>query len=198
MGKLLMNSQRPEDIKLDSTNVNEIYCDGILVWKRESTFKNTYATSAPYLSASSRVRWTANDTSNEQVSYKYYSASEGSGSYEIDLSSIPQNATIIEATVTWYYGIDKPTSGIPSSAYSGSTTKIYFNQDTSNYTTIYGENSDKKLTCTNSIIPGAINSLNLSYQQKGKTFSAANNGTNLYKTCVCTLSNITLTIKYKV
>lgn len=198
MDRLLMGGVRPNDIKMGATDVNEVYCDGILVWKRESTFKNTYATSAPYLSASSRVRWTANDTSNEQVSYKYYSASPGDGSYEIDLRFIPQNATIIEATVKWSYGISKSNSAVPSSAYGGVESTIYFNDNNSNSTSIYGENSNKTLTCTTSIKPGAINTLNLSYKQLGKPFGAPNNGTNVYSTCTCSLSDIILKITYKV
>lgn len=197
MDRLLMGGVRPNDIKMGTTNVNEVYCDGILVWKRESEFENTYATGAPYLSASSTVKWTANDTSNEQVSYGYSSASTGSGSYEIDLSSIPSNATIIQATVSWSYGFSRP-SNIPSSAYGGVESKIYFEGNDSNSTSIYGENSNKTLTCTASIKPGTINKLILSYKQKGNRFSTANNGTSISKTCTCSLSKIFLSIQYKV
>lgn len=198
MSKLLIGGVRPSDIKMGTTDVNEVYCDGILVWKRESEFKNTYATNGPYLSASSRVRWTANDTSTEQVSYRYYSASPGSGVYEIDLSSIPQNATIIEATVKWNYSISKSNTAIPSSAYGGVESTIYFNNNDSNSTSIYGENSNKTLTCTASIKPGTINELKLSYKQIGKAFSAPNNSSNVYSTCECTLSDIALSIQYYV
>ena len=198
MDRLLIGNVRPNDIKMGTTDVNEVYCNDILVWKRESKFENTYATGAPYLSASSTVNWTANDASSEYVSYGYKSASTGSGSYEIDLSSIPSNATIIQATVTWSYGFSRP-SNIPSSAYGGGVeSKVYFNNNNSNYTTIYGENSDKKLTCTNSIIPGTINSLNLSYKQKGSNFTVINNNTSISRTCSCSLSNIVLSIHYKV
>lgn len=197
MDRLLMGGVRPNDIKMGTTNVNEVYCDGILVWKRESEFENTYATGALYLSASSTVKWTANDTSNEQVSYGYSSASTGSGSYEIDLSSIPSNATIIQATVSWSYGFSRP-SNIPSSAYGGVESKIYFEGNDSNSTSIYGENSNKTLTCTASIKPGTINKLILSYKQKGNRFSTANNGTSISKTCTCSLSKIFLSIQYKV
>ena len=192
MGRLLMNSQRPEDIKLDSTNVNEIYCDGILVWKRLSTYTKQ---ETKYLSARSKVTWKGNDMSNEMVSYSHYSSTKTTSSLELDLSNVPKDATITSATLTWDYAFSN--ISIPTNGNWGTpTTKVYFNE--SNYTSIYGENSNKTLTCTGSIIPGQVNTLYLYYEQKGRNFSTASNDKNLTGTRECTLSNIKLTIEYKV
>ena len=189
MGKLLMSSVRPSDIKMGTTDVNEVYCDGVLVWKRKSTFEKNHGTN--YLYASRTIIWTANDTSTETVVYLPNSPAKTTSTFDIDLTSIPSEATIISAQLTWNYAFHVNLS-TPSSWWSTTTTAVYFVNTNS------AKVSSQILDCTNDIIPGTINTLTLSYQQAGNKFSTANSGSTIKRTRTCTLENITITVNYQV
>ena len=184
-----MGGVRPSDIKMGTTDVNEVYCDGILVWKRESEFQKNHGTN--YLYASRTITWTANDTSTESVYYAPNSPAATTSTFNVDLTSIPSEATIISAELTWNYAFSVNLS-TPPSWWGTTTTAVYFVNTNS------AKVSDQILNCTNDIIPGAINTLTLSYRQAGKAFSTANNGSTITRKRTCTLEKITIKVKYQI
>lgn len=160
-----------------------------------STTTTTTGTKTPAsttLKPQSKITWTTSDTSSENASYGNPSSTTGTKSTTIDLTSIPSNATINSATLTW----SNSKSSTPSPYKLGAASHgIYVNGDTDAYkiAAITANTGD----CKNLLKPGQVNTIYAKFYQAGAgPFTAPTSGSSISHTVIYTVSNLKLTITY--
>ena len=161
-----------------------------------STTTTTSGTKTPAsttIRPQSRVTWTTKDTSSENASYGFSSATTGTFSTTLDLTSIPSNATIVAATLTW----SNSKSSVPSPYKLGNASHgIYINGDDDAHK--IGAITANTGDCKSLLVPGEVNTIYAKFYQAGQSFTAPTSGSSLSQTVTYTVSNLKLSITYQV
>ena len=156
-----------------------------------TTTTGTKTPASTTIKPQSKVTWKTSDTSSENASYSFSSATTGQVSTTLDLTSIPSNATINSATLTW----SNSKSSTPSPYKLGSASHgVYVNgtDDAHKIGAITANTGD----CKSLLVPGQVNTIYAKFYQAGASFTAPTSGSSLSHTVTYTVSNLKLTITY--
>ena len=158
-----------------------------------TTVTGTKTPASTTLKPQSKVTWTTNDTSSENASYAFSSATTGTKETTLDLTSIPSNATITAATLTW----SNSKSSVASPYKLGSASHGVYVNGTDNAHKIAAITANTG-DCKSLLVPGQVNRIYAKFYQAGASFTAPTSGTTLTQTLTYTVSNLKLTITYQV
>ena len=159
-----------------------------------STTTTTTGTKTPAsttLKPQSKVTWKTSDTTSENASYAFSSATTGQVSTTLDLTSIPSNATISSATLTW----SNSKSSTPSPYKLGSASHGVYVNGTDDAHKI-GAITANTGNCKSLLVPGQVNTIYAKFYQAGASFTTSTSGSSLSHTVTYTVSNLKLTITY--
>lgn len=153
-----------------------------------TTTSGTITPASTTLKPQSTVTWKTSDTSSENASYAFSSATTGTKETTIDLTSIPSNATITAATLTWSYS----KSSVSVVALGSASHGVYVNG------TKIANITDKTGDCKSLLTPGQSNTISAKFYQAGASFTTATSGTTITRTLTYTVSGLSLAITYTV
>ena len=157
-----------------------------------TTVSGTISPASTSLKPQSTVTWTTNDTSSENASYSFSSATTGTKETTLDLTSIPSNATITSATLTW----SSSKSSVSIVKLGSASHGIYVNgTDSANK---IASISDDSGNCASLLRPGQVNKIYAKFYQAGASFTTATSGSSISRTITYTASNLKLSITYKI